>query len=175
MIYLRRGTELRHVEGRSLVIGRSQDCDVRAEDTGVSRRHCEILIDGGGLVVRDLGSRHGTWVDGRPVTGELRVNVGAVVHLGRRGPQFLLAGAVVDGEPVGDRDSQAPEGGRPGQPRGPSRSPDPPVAPSGSPATRGFWPGLVTGLLVGVVAGLAALVYLEVAPVLDRLRQALGV
>ena len=46
------------------VIGRSPDADVRLDDRWVSRRHCEIDQINGTLVVRDLGSKHGTAVNG---------------------------------------------------------------------------------------------------------------
>lgn len=46
------------------VIGRSSDAQVRVTDPWVSRRHCEIDRADGTLVVRDLGSKHGTFVNG---------------------------------------------------------------------------------------------------------------
>ena len=48
-------------------LGRSEDADVRLEDTWVSRHHCEITESDGLLHVRDLGSRHGTYVNGKRV------------------------------------------------------------------------------------------------------------
>ena len=52
---------------RSTVIGRMPDCDVRVDDTQVSRRHAEIRPDAGGYVLADLGSLNGTRVNGAPV------------------------------------------------------------------------------------------------------------
>ena len=52
--------------GRSaLSIGKSSDNDVILPLTGVSRRHCRIERHGSALVVRDAGSRNGTFLDGR--------------------------------------------------------------------------------------------------------------
>lgn len=47
-----------------VIVGRSIDADVHLDDHRVSRRHC--LIDGseGMLVVRDLASRNGTFING---------------------------------------------------------------------------------------------------------------
>jgi len=46
-----------------VLIGRSEDAHVSFEDRWLSRRHCEIDCFDGQLIVRDLGSRHGTYVN----------------------------------------------------------------------------------------------------------------
>ena len=51
----------------SLVIGRGADADLRLTDTGVSRRHAELLVDADSVTVVDLQSTNGTSVNGRPV------------------------------------------------------------------------------------------------------------
>ena len=48
-------------------IGRKAESTVRLTDRWVSRLHCRIEIEGEDLVVRDLGSRHGTYVNGELV------------------------------------------------------------------------------------------------------------
>jgi hypothetical protein len=46
-------------------IGRGDDCTIRLDnDHGVSRRHAELYWQGGTLRLRDLGSTHGTSVNG---------------------------------------------------------------------------------------------------------------
>ncbi|MEU0839971.1 DUF3662 and FHA domain-containing protein [Streptomyces sp. NPDC005962] len=58
----------RHQISRStLVMGRSTDADVRIDDPGVSRRHCEIRV-GTPPTVQDLGSTNGIVVDGQHTT-----------------------------------------------------------------------------------------------------------
>ena len=64
------------------MIGRSPDAQVRVSDPWVSRRHCEIDRDDGALVVRDLGSKHGTFVNGErtgtaPLLPGDRLTIGA--------------------------------------------------------------------------------------------------
>ncbi|WP_405584248.1 FhaA domain-containing protein [Streptomyces sp. NBC_01190] len=55
----------RHQISRStLVLGRSTEADVRVDDPGVSRKHCEIRV-GTPSVVQDLGSTNGIVVDGQ--------------------------------------------------------------------------------------------------------------
>lgn len=49
------------------VVGRARECAVCLPNPSVSRRHAEIVIDAGGAVVRDLGSRNGTRVNGAAV------------------------------------------------------------------------------------------------------------
>ncbi|MGW3283760.1 FhaA domain-containing protein [Streptomyces sp. NPDC001002] len=51
----------------TLVLGRSTEADVRIDDPGVSRRHCEIRT-GSPSTVQDLGSTNGIVVDGQHTT-----------------------------------------------------------------------------------------------------------
>jgi DNA-binding NtrC family response regulator len=51
-------------EGYPLTIGGGDSCSLVLHDETVSRRHAEVLPVGERLVVRDLGSRNGTFVDG---------------------------------------------------------------------------------------------------------------
>ncbi len=49
-------------------LGRSGDADVCLSDRWVSRRHCRIETIDGALVVRDLDSSHGTFVNGNQIS-----------------------------------------------------------------------------------------------------------
>ncbi|MFJ3667910.1 FhaA domain-containing protein [Streptomyces sp. NPDC090106] len=55
------------ISGATLVMGRSTEADVRIDDPGVSRRHCEIRT-GSPSTVQDLGSTNGIVVDGQHTT-----------------------------------------------------------------------------------------------------------
>jgi DNA-binding NtrC family response regulator len=44
-----------------LAIGTSADCDLIVPDPAVSRRHCEVVLTEQGVVLRDLGSKNGTF------------------------------------------------------------------------------------------------------------------
>ena len=48
-------------------IGRAGDADVSVPDRWVSRHHCRIECVGECVVIRDLGSSHGTYVNGRRI------------------------------------------------------------------------------------------------------------
>jgi pSer/pThr/pTyr-binding forkhead associated (FHA) protein len=67
-----RGGEIdRKVLGKSLVIGRGEECDLRLSDGDVSRAHCRIEHAAGGYILVDLGSRNGTLLDGQRITRRL--------------------------------------------------------------------------------------------------------
>jgi len=61
-------------------LGRGSDVDIRVDDPGVSRHHAEILL-GREVILRDLNSTNGTYVDGVQV-GEVVLTDGNVVQLG---------------------------------------------------------------------------------------------
>ena len=50
-----------------LLIGRHLECDVRINSPKVSRRHCCLAMAYDRVLIRDLGSRNGVRVNGRPV------------------------------------------------------------------------------------------------------------
>jgi pSer/pThr/pTyr-binding forkhead associated (FHA) protein len=64
------------------IVGRDPDCDVRLHDPSVSRLHCEISQINGRLVVVDLESRHGTFINGRRVRFA-HLGPGDTLRLGR--------------------------------------------------------------------------------------------
>jgi pSer/pThr/pTyr-binding forkhead associated (FHA) protein len=65
-----------------VVLGRSAEADIQILDKGVSRQHCCILEDDSGdLVIVDLASSNGTWVDGDEILRKPLIP-GATVRLG---------------------------------------------------------------------------------------------
>jgi hypothetical protein len=73
----------------SNLLGRGADCDVQLEDPAVSVNHCEVLVEDGRVLVRDLNSTNGTFVNGKPVeNAELRI-----------GDRLALGGLEVELEP----------------------------------------------------------------------------
>ena len=63
-------------------LGRHDDCVIRIKSAQVSRRHCELYEAGGQLMLRDLGSSNGTYVNGKRVTGEQSLKHGDEVTIG---------------------------------------------------------------------------------------------
>jgi pSer/pThr/pTyr-binding forkhead associated (FHA) protein/S1-C subfamily serine protease len=57
----------------------------------VSTRHAEIRFEGGGWVVADLGSRNGTYLNGRRLAAVAPLQVGDTIRLGESGPELRVA------------------------------------------------------------------------------------
>ncbi len=51
-----------------VTIGRGEGCDLRVPLLSVSRRHCQIGVENNEVVVKDLGSSNGTFVNNKRVT-----------------------------------------------------------------------------------------------------------
>jgi two-component system cell cycle response regulator len=72
---------------RSYVIGRGEDAQIAIDDDGVSRRHVKLICYANSVVVlKDLGSTNGTFVNGEAVTTRAladgdRIQVGATAVL----------------------------------------------------------------------------------------------
>ena len=76
------------------VIGRGSDADITVDDTGISRKHVEILWDGKRAQVNDLGSTNGSKLDGRPVSKAL-LPPDSVIDIGRTRIVFRLVAQAV--------------------------------------------------------------------------------
>jgi DNA-binding NtrC family response regulator len=80
-------------EGGRVGIGRDDPVGSILGDDRLSRHHAEVSFDGGNrCIVRDLGSRNGTFVNGVAVAGDTQTVLGAVVRAG--GTVLLLAADV---------------------------------------------------------------------------------
>lgn len=64
-----------------LLVGRHPECDVRFDLPSVSRRHCCLALAYDRLTIRDLGSRHGVWVNGE-LSEESHLQPGDEVAIG---------------------------------------------------------------------------------------------
>jgi serine phosphatase RsbU (regulator of sigma subunit) len=72
------------VPDEGLIIGRVAPADLILPEADVSRSHCRLTRNAGGLVVTDLGSTNGTFVDEVRVIGSVALPVGAVLRVGTR-------------------------------------------------------------------------------------------
>lgn len=64
------------------VIGRGSDADITVDDTGISRKHVEVLWDGTRAQVNDLGSTNGSLLDGIRVS-KAPLAPDSVIDIGR--------------------------------------------------------------------------------------------
>jgi pSer/pThr/pTyr-binding forkhead associated (FHA) protein len=80
-----------------LTIGRLPASDLRLgiNDTRASARHAEIVVEKRDIVLRDVGSTNGTFVNGRRLQSAV-LNSGDIVEFGTGGPklQFQIEGPV---------------------------------------------------------------------------------
>ena len=54
-------------------VGRAAGNEIRIADASLSGSHAEILVQGGVIIIKDLGSTNGVFINGSPVKyGELR-------------------------------------------------------------------------------------------------------
>lgn len=79
------GTRFRIVPGATLEVGRSAHADISLADVpSVSRQHARLSHSGAVVLIEDLGSTNGTWINDRPLRGPSvlksgdRFQVGAV-------------------------------------------------------------------------------------------------
>lgn len=69
------------VRQQQMVIGRC-DADIVLSGTDVSRRHARLVMSDAKLVIEDLGSSNGTYVNGTRITDRTRIEVGDHIQLG---------------------------------------------------------------------------------------------
>jgi pSer/pThr/pTyr-binding forkhead associated (FHA) protein len=147
-------------------IGRDPLNDIVLEDSqsGVSRFHAQILTEGHGYVIADVGSRNGMWVGDRRVD-KAPMTPGAVVRIGR----FTLSLLDQESTPASDPATQVTQGEEytvcfplpvVGSPIPPVQASGPPAAPLPTPAApapiqrqinRRAWLLTGTAVLVGLI------------------------
>ena len=64
------------------LIGRAKGSKIRIPSGLVSRRHCLLFFDQGGLFVKDLQSSNGTYINGLRISGKRLVRPGDWLRVG---------------------------------------------------------------------------------------------
>jgi len=77
------------------VIGRRNDCDLHIPLMRVSRRHCQLNLNGETAKIRDLGSHNGTYLNGERIDGETPIKAGDYLQVGP-----LVFQLQIDGKPA---------------------------------------------------------------------------
>ena len=62
--------------------GRQEECQLRIKSSQVSRKHCELFEKHGMLLVKDLGSANGTFVNGTKIEGQRVMEPGDELGIG---------------------------------------------------------------------------------------------
>jgi len=68
--------------GRVMTFGRSSDCDQVLDFPMISWEHARIMRTGSAIIVEDLDSTNGTFVNGLAIDGSVLVNPGDTISLG---------------------------------------------------------------------------------------------
>src|SRR6476469_5819648 len=77
-----------HLSNQPVTFGSAPACDLVLSDKTVSRRHAMALLEGNDVLVRDLGSTNGSFIQGSRFK-EITVGFGAEIKLGRTVIKFL--------------------------------------------------------------------------------------
>ncbi|HLU64804.1 MAG TPA: GGDEF domain-containing protein [Kofleriaceae bacterium] len=77
-----------NVDRPSIVIGRSSKADIQIDQESVSRNHCKLINTGKSIMLRDLGSTNGTYVNDELVD-EYVLRDGDLIKIGRCIFKFL--------------------------------------------------------------------------------------
>lgn len=114
-----------------LVIGRKKESDIRIPVSSVSREHCEVRVEGGKVLVRDMGSSNGTYIN-RERIQEAEVQAGQILAVG---PAVFVV--QVDGKPAEVDGKAVYAKGKAPEPVAAAAAPGArPPAPSAKPATK---------------------------------------
>ncbi len=83
-------------QGTRIRIGRGKECEVQpveGSEGSVSRVHAELTVGpGGGLALRDVGSKNGTFLNGDRITRPMPIRLGDRISLGPGGPVLVVEG-----------------------------------------------------------------------------------
>ena len=103
---------------RHAVLGRDSTCDITIPGTHLSRRHAELAVKGGALLIRDLNSSNGTFVNDERVT-EAALKAGDSVRFDVL--RFKVHGPSISTPPAGTKATmirRPPSSTKPKAPRG---------------------------------------------------------
>jgi len=108
---LTRGTHAFALQDGENLIGRDPGVHVFLDHPSVSRRHARISIAAGRVVLEDLNSRNGTWIDGHGITSPTEVHDGAIIGVGPIALTFVSPAGAASTRPMSGR--RPPDAGRP--------------------------------------------------------------
>jgi pSer/pThr/pTyr-binding forkhead associated (FHA) protein len=83
-----------NLEPGKTIIGRQEDCDLRIPLGEISRKHAMVVLDDDTVLIRDMGSANGTYVNNQRVT-EQELNAGDHIVIGP-----VVFTVQIDGEPA---------------------------------------------------------------------------
>ena len=85
------GTEF-HLHEEKMTLGRDLSAELRISDDEISRHHAQVVREGSDWILKDLGSRNGTNVNGTKIKGNYALKTSDVVQIGKTELVFLDGG-----------------------------------------------------------------------------------
>jgi hypothetical protein len=82
--------------GARVAIGRGKECALTVATDDASRRHAEVYQEDGTVLVRDLGSKNGTFVNGELIGGPRALEPGDRIGIGSAQITFCLVQASLE-------------------------------------------------------------------------------
>lgn len=101
LLVVRRGPDLGArflLDAESTIAGRHPETDIFLDDVTVSRKHAEFVRQGTTFHVRDLGSLNGTFVGGKRIDGDVVLEDGIEVQVGKFKFTFFPSRFDIEGE-----------------------------------------------------------------------------
>jgi predicted component of type VI protein secretion system len=148
----------------TVTIGRSPAATVQIDDKILSREHTQVYVSGGRVMVRDLESKNGTYLNGALIRQPEPLKHGDRIKVGPA--TFCVAFDAEDAAPAAPAPAPAPVAARPpppAAPPAPARARPRSSAEQGSPAVdavAGFFEKLILLGVVGVGAWVSKAVFL---------------
>ena len=84
--------------GKQVLIGRDEECTIRLASTDISRQHCQLQGTPEGILVRDLGSSNGTYVNDVAIAVQVLLKPGDRLRVGPA--EFEVAGTRPSEQPA---------------------------------------------------------------------------
>ena len=94
---------LHPLAGGRTIIGRGSEADITVDDTGISRKHLEILWDGKRGQANDLGSTNGSKLNGHALTKAV-LEPDSMIEIGRTRIVFRVLAEAAESKPAGRGD-----------------------------------------------------------------------
>ena len=67
---------------RKITFGTGAECDIRHASKTINEKHCTLEPTGKGILVEDLGSQHGTWVNNQRIAEKTLLRAGQILQIG---------------------------------------------------------------------------------------------
>ncbi len=76
------------------IIGRSSKADIQIDQESISRNHAKLVNGANHVVIRDMGSTNGTYVNDEQITTDYQLRNGDLVKIGRTIFKFIAGGNI---------------------------------------------------------------------------------